>query len=238
MIFLRSLIFTAYFYLLSVASVLGAAPTALFGSRRALIGWMRFWNRATLWGLSAICRVKVEIRGQEHLPTGAALIAGKHQCMLDAFAPFSYLPDPTLVMKQELMWIPFIGWYSKLSRMIVIDRGGHSTTLRKMMADARDRLNDGRQVVIFPEGHRQDPGAEPDYKPGIAALYRDLDMPCHPVATNSGVHWPAHGFLRKPGVIVYEYLEPIPAGLKRAAFMALLQARIEAASDALLKAGI
>ena len=238
MIFLRSLIFTAYFYLLSVASVLGAAPTALFGSRRALIGWMRFWNRATLWGLSAICRVKVEIRGQEHLPTGAALIAGKHQCMLDAFAPFSYLPDPALVMKKELMWIPFLGWYSKLAGMIVIDRGGHSTALRKMMADARDRLDDARQLVIFPEGHRQDPGAAPDYKPGIAALYRDLDMACIPVATNSGVHWPAHGFLRKPGVVVYEYLEPIPAGLKRAAFMALLEERIETASGALLRAGI
>ena len=136
------------------------------------------------------------------------------------------------------MWIPFMGWYSKLSGMIVIDRGGHATALRKMMADARDRLDDGRQLVIFPEGHRQDPGATPDYKPGIAALYRDLDMPCIPVATNSGVHWPAHGFLRKPGVVVYEYLEPIPAGLKRADFMALLEERIETASNALLASGI
>ena len=238
MIFLRSLIFTGYFYLLSVACVFGAVPTALFGPRRALIAWMAFWNRATLAGLSAICGVKVEIRGREHLPTGAALIAGKHQCMLDAFAPFSYLPDPALVMKKELMWIPFLGWYSKLAGMIVIDRGGHSTALRKMMADARDRLDDARQLVIFPEGHRQDPGAAPDYKPGIAALYRDLDLACIPVATNSGVHWPAHGFLRKPGVVVYEYLEPIPAGLKRAAFMALLEERIETASGALLKAGI
>jgi len=231
LIFVRSLLFTAYFYLLSTASVLGAVPTALFGPRRALIGWMAFWNRATLAGLAAICGVRVEIRGREHLPTGGALIAGKHQCMLDAFAPFSYLPDPTLVMKKELMWIPFMGWYSTLSGMIVIDRGGHSTALRKMM-------DDGRQLVIFPEGHRQDPGAPPDYKPGIAALYRDLAIPCIPVATNSGVHWPAHGFLRKPGVVVYEYLEPIPAGLKRAAFMAELERRIETASNALLAAGI
>jgi len=238
LIFIRSLVFTAYFYVLSVACVLEAVPTALFGPRRALIARMAFWNRATLAGVAAICGVRVEIRGREHLPTGAALIAGKHQCMLDAFTPFSYLPDPTLVMKKELMWIPFMGWYSKLSGMVIIDRGGHSTTLRKMMADARDRLNDGRQLVIFPEGHRQDPGATPDYKPGIAALYRDLNMPCIPVATNSGAHWPAHGFLRKPGVVVYEYLEPIPAGLKRADFMALLEERIETASDALLKARI
>ena len=238
MIFIRSLAFTAYFYALSTACVLAAVPAALFGPRRALSAWMRRWNRATLAGLWAICGVKVEIRGREHLPAGAALIAGKHQCMLDAFTPFSYLPAPTLVMKKELMWIPFMGWYSTLSGMIVIDRGGHATTLRKMMADARDRLDDGRQLVIFPEGHRQDPGAAPDYKPGIAGLYRDLNMPCIPVATNSGVHWPAHGFLRKPGVVVYEYLEPIPAGLKRGAFMTLLEERIETASNALLAAGI
>ena len=238
MIFVRSLVFAAYFYLLSTVCVLAAIPAALFGSRHALIAWMRRWNRGTLAGLSAICGGRVEIRGRENLPAGPALIAGKHQCMLDAFAPFSYLPDPALVMKKELMWIPFLGWYSKLAGMIVIDRGGHSTALRKMMADARDRLDDARQLVIFPEGHRQDPGAAPDYKPGIAALYRDLDMACIPVATNSGVHWPAHGFLRKPGVVVYEYLEPIPAGLKRAAFMALLEERIETASGALLRAGI
>ncbi len=238
MIFIRSLIFTAYFYVVSTACVLAAVPTALFGSRRTLIGWMGFWNRATLAGLASICGVRVEIRGREHLPTGAALIAGKHQCMLDAFAPFSYLPAPTLVMKKELMWVPFMGWYSTLSGMIVIDRGGHATTLRKMIVDARDRLDDGRQLVIFPEGHRQDPGAAPDYKPGIAGLYRDLGLPCIPVATNSGVHWPAKGFLRKPGVVVYEYLEPIPAGLKRAAFMALLEERIETASTALLEAGL
>jgi 1-acyl-sn-glycerol-3-phosphate acyltransferase len=237
LILIRSLIFTAYFYLLSFVVVILMIPAALF-SRAWLIEWVRFWNRATIAGLKVICGVRVEVRGREHLPTGAALIAGKHQCMLDAFTPYSYLPDPCLVMKKELGWIPFFGWYTARAGSIVIDREAHAQALRKMLADARDRMTHARQLVIFPEGHRQDPGAAPDYKPGIAALYRDLDMPCLPVATNSGVHWPAHGFLRKPGVIVYEYLEPIPAGLKRAAFMELLEQRIETASNALLAAGV
>ena len=73
-----------------------------------------------------------------------------------------------------------------------------------------------------------------DYTPGGAAIYRDLDGPCWPVATNSGAHWPAHGFKRYPGVVVFEFLPPIPAGLKRAEFMAQLESRIEAASNALL----
>jgi 1-acyl-sn-glycerol-3-phosphate acyltransferase len=237
LILIRSLIFTAYFYLLSFVVVILMIPAAIV-SRAWLIEWVRFWNRATIAGLKVICGVRVEIRGREHLPTGAALIAGKHQCMLDAFTPYSYLPDPCLVMKKELAWIPFFGWYTQRAGSIVIDREAHAQALRKLLTDARDRMTHARQLVIFPEGHRQDPGATPDYKPGIAALYRDLGLPCLPVATNSGVHWPAHGFLRKPGVIVYEYLEPIPAGLKRAAFMELLESRIETASNALLAAGV
>jgi 1-acyl-sn-glycerol-3-phosphate acyltransferase len=88
--------------------------------------------------------------------------------------------------------------------------------------------------VIFPEGTRGQPGVPGEYKPGIAALYREIDVPVHPVATNAGVHWPAHGFIRKPGTIVFEYLEPIPPGLKRAEFMRILQERIETASAKLL----
>src|SRR5262249_13779976 len=92
----------------------------------------------------------------------------------------------------------------------------------------------GRQIVIFPEGHRMAPGAAPDYKPGVAGLYRDLGLPCTPLATNSGAHWPAHGFTRRPGKIVFEFLEPIPPGLHRGEFMRTLQERLEAASTKLL----
>jgi 1-acyl-sn-glycerol-3-phosphate acyltransferase len=104
-------------------------------------------------------------------------------------------------------------------------------------AQEQFRLGD-RQLVIFPEGTRKAPGAPPDYKPGVAGLYRELGVPVHPVATNAGVHWPAHGFLRRPGVIVYQYLEPIPPGLKRAEFMRLLEERIETASNRLLAEGL
>ena len=103
-----------------------------------------------------------------------------------------------------------------------------------MVRDAKERFVHDRQLVIFPEGTRGPPGVPGDYKPGIAALYRELDVPVHPVATNAGVHWPAHGFLRKPGIIVFEYLEPIPPGLKRAEFMRILEERIETRSMELL----
>jgi 1-acyl-sn-glycerol-3-phosphate acyltransferase len=229
----RSLLYVALFYIWSVFWVLLISPLML-GPRRWMVRSWRIWSLVLMGLLRVICDIRVELRGAQYIPKGAALIAPKHQCMLDVFAQFAWLPDSCFVTKKELMWIPFFGWYAAKGRMIVIDRAGHAKTLRKMIVDARERFADGRQLVIFPEGTRSAPGAPGDYKPGIAALYRELDVPVHPVATNAGVHWPAHGFKRRPGTIVFEYLEPIPPGLKRAEFMRILQERIETASVALL----
>src|SRR5690606_32751024 len=96
------------------------------------------------------------------------------------------------------------------------------------------RFAQGRQILIFPEGTRAEIGAPADYKPGSAGLCWDPECPCTTMATNSGVHWPAHGFRRFPGTVVYEFLPAIPAGLKRAEFMGELEARIEGASGAML----
>ena len=237
MILLRSFLFSAFFYLWSLLVCLIMLPI-LFGPRKVLMGGLRIWSGVTLAGLRLICNVRVEIRGLEHLPSGGGLIAAKHQCMLDTIAPFTVMNDGCLVMKKELTRIPFYGWYAMAARMVVVDREGHAAALRKLVEESRARFAAGRQLLIFPEGHRMEPGEAPDYKPGIAGLYRDLQMPCVPMATNSGVHWPAHGFIRRPGVVVFEFLEPIPAGLKRGAFMSELQTRIETASNALMASGI
>jgi 1-acyl-sn-glycerol-3-phosphate acyltransferase len=106
-----------------------------------------------------------------------------------------------------------------------------------MIADAKQAIADGRPIIIFPEGTRRPLGAEPDYKPGVAALYGALDVPCVPIAHNSGLYWPRRGFLRKPGKIIVEVLPPIQPGLKRAAFMAELQRRLEEATARLLREG-
>ena len=237
MILVRSFLFSAFFYLWSLLVCLVLLPV-VFGPRKVVMRGMRIWSYVTLWGLNAICGVRVEIRGRQYLPKGPALFASKHQCMLDTITPFTVFDDACQVMKKELTRIPFYGWYSLAAGMIVVNREGHAAALRKLVADSRERLAQQRQLLIFPEGHRMEPGEAPDYKPGVAALYRDLQMPCVPVATNSGLHWPAHGFIRRPGVIVIEFLEPIPAGLKRGAFMTELQIRIETASNALMASGI
>ena len=225
---LRSLTYVALFYLWTALVAVGCTPI-LFGPRRWTWTMFHYWGLVVI-GMLRICGIRVEVRGREHIPTGAAIVAPKHQCMLDVFAQFTWLPRSVYVMKRELAWIPWFAWYAKKAGAIVIDRGGHSKTLRQVMREGAERFKDGRQVVIYPEDTRQAPGAPPDYKPGIAALYGQLNVPVYPVATNSGVHWPAHGFLRKPGLIVFEYLEPIPPGLKRAEFMRILEERIETKS--------
>ena len=232
-VFVRSLIFIALFYVWSILTVLAILPL-LLAPGRWMLPVVRFWARVTMALVRVVCGVRVEFRGLEHLPDGAALIAAKHQCMFDTIAPVTLLANPAYVMRDSLLKIPFYGWYAVKSGMIPINRGGHASALRAMLSVAKMRVRENRQIVIFPEGTRTAPGTTGEYKPGVAALYRVLGLPCTPMATNSGVHWPAHGFLRRPGLVVYELLEPLPPGLGRDEFMRLLEERLEGASQALL----
>ena len=233
MLTLRSLLFTAWLYLSMPIFAIGLSPALLMPHRFAM-GVVKLWARTALFGLRWIAGVRVELRGLRNMPSGAALVASKHQGMLDVVALLALLPDACFVMKKELMPLPFFGWFAWKTKMIAVDRAAHAKALKDMVRQTRARLAEGRQILIFPEGTRTTPGEPADYKPGVAAIYRDVDAPCWPVATNSGVHWPAHGFKRYPGTVVFEFLPPIPAGLKRAAFMAELESRIETASTALL----
>jgi len=231
---LRSILFVVTFYLWSAFVAVLLLPPLLIAPRSWTIAVFHLWSRGIILLLKVVADIRVEVRGREFIPTTPALVAPKHQCMFDVFAQFSLLPDACFVTKKELMWIPFFGWFAKKATMIEVDRAGQATALRKLVKDAKDRFKIPRQLVIFPEGTRVEPGVPGDYKPGIAALYRELDLPVHPMATNAGVHWPRHGFQRIPGTIVFEYLEPIPAGLKRAEFMRTLQDRIETATNRLV----
>jgi 1-acyl-sn-glycerol-3-phosphate acyltransferase len=195
---------------------------------------LKLWARLMVFGLRWIGGVRLEVRGLEHLPPGSYLIAAKHQTWFDIVSPFLYARDPLFVMKKELGRIPAFGWLSRKAGMIEVDREAHAKALLDMIARAKRLMAEPRQLLIFPEGHRNPPGAATSYKPGVAALYRELDLPCLPVATNSGVCLDARGVMRQRGVVVVQLLEPIAPGLKRGEFMRLLQERIDTASADLL----
>ncbi|HEY7662788.1 MAG TPA: lysophospholipid acyltransferase family protein, partial [Xanthobacteraceae bacterium] len=121
--------------------------------------------------------------------------------------------------------------------MIPIDRGKRSQALADMNARARRELARHRQIIIFPEGTRRRPGAEPKYKYGVAHLYQETGVSCLPIALNSGLFWPRRSLRRYPGTIRVEVLDPIPPGLGREAFFERLQGEIEASSARLLAEG-
>jgi 1-acyl-sn-glycerol-3-phosphate acyltransferase len=228
MTFLRSALFLAWFF--AVTAILSILCLWVLVSRRATQALARIWSRATFFGLRVIAGIDWEIRGTA--PSQPVLVASKHMSMWDTLALWLALPAPAIVLKRELLRIPFYGWFLWRGAAIPIDRGAGASALRRMSARAKAALAEGRQVLIFPEGTRKQPGAAPDYKPGVAALYGLLGVPCVPVALNSGVFW--QGFTKKPGTIVLEFLTPIPPGLKRADFMRRLEDEIETATTALL----
>jgi 1-acyl-sn-glycerol-3-phosphate acyltransferase len=225
---LRSLAFQTWFWLYTIPMGILLLPTLVL-PRAAIRYGNEVWCRLTLWGLRVFTGVAYEVRGREHLPAQPCLIASKHQSMWETLAFNIILRDPAVVIKQELAAVPFYGWFVSKHGSIVVDRDAHASALKKMVADAKDRLAQGRSVIIFPEGTRKDPGETPDYKSGVAALYGQLGVPCVPVALNSGRHWLRKGPWRKSGTIVVEFLAPIPPGLKRQAFMTELETRIETA---------
>jgi len=229
MIGLRSALFLVWFLVITTILSLIFLPVLVL-PRRATVWLARLWARLTFWGLKVFAGIGFEIRGTP--PQGPVLVASKHMSMWDTLALYLALYEPAIVLKRELLRIPFYGWFLAKAAAIAIDRNAGPRALRKMSEAARAVLAQGRPILIFPEGTRKKPGAAADYKPGVAGLYGMLGVACVPVALNSGVYWT--GFLKRPGTIVLEFLEPIPPGLKRDAFMTRLQERIEAATTALL----
>ena len=232
MTFLRSAIFFLWFAFVSAVICIAFLP-ALILPRKITVWMSRRWSALNFWGLRVIAGVAFEVRGTR--PANGVLVAAKHMSMWDTLALYLVLDDPAVVLKRGLQFIPFYGWYITKAGSIAVDRSGRGSAMRKMIAAAKRALGKGRSILIFPEGTRKKPGAAPDYKPGVAALYSQLGVACIPAALNSGLFWT--GFIKRPGRIVLEFLEPVPPGLRSRDFMKVLEERIETASNALIAEG-
>jgi 1-acyl-sn-glycerol-3-phosphate acyltransferase len=236
MSWLRALAFNIAFF--AVTAMLGVAGLPmLLAPRRSVMSFGRFWARCVLALLRAIVGLDGEIRGAEHLPRGACLIAMKHQSAWDTLILPIVLGDPAVVIKRELLWLPFYGWYAARAGSIPIDRRGGAGALRRMVAASRNAAAAARPIVIFPEGTRTAPGQRLTYQPGAAALYQALGLPLVPAAVNSGLYWGRRSFAKRPGRIILSFLEPIPPGLPRREMMRKLESRIEEATTVLEQEG-
>jgi 1-acyl-sn-glycerol-3-phosphate acyltransferase len=222
MTFIRSILFTIIFYLGSIPVVIAAGFGALFG-QEAVIAGSRRWAQYHYWCVRWILGIRVVVEGR--FPTGACIIAMKHESMLEAIEILRLIERPATVFKAELINIPIWGWVARRHGVIPISREAGSAALRMMLKAARAAAAADRPIVIFPEGTRVAPGETPDLRPGIAGLYKTLDLPVYPVALNTGRLWPKGKFLRSAGVVTVYVGDPIPAGLPRAA----IEARIHSA---------
>jgi 1-acyl-sn-glycerol-3-phosphate acyltransferase len=236
-ILLRSILFNILFYSNVVLYLLIALPAAAM-SPQAVVGVAKQWGRVNLWLLRHVCGLGVEWRGLEKIPPGGLIVASKHQSAWETFALLTILDDPIYVLKRELMWIPVFGWCMRRAGMIPVDRGAGRAALSAMTARVRNALADRRQVIIFPEGTRRPAGAPPKYKFGVAFLYEACDSPCVPIALNSGLYWPRRRFLRFPGKVRVEVLDPILPGRDRNAFFTDLEQKLEAATARLIAEGL
>ena len=236
LILVRSVLFNILFYLNLLVYFIAAIPSFVL-PYRVVVAFAKAWGRTDLWLLRVVCGIDVEWIGLEKIPKGPLIVASKHQSLWETFALLTLFRDPTFIVKRELMWIPFFGWYIWKARMIPVNRGARTLALAEMTERARAELQRDRQLVIFPEGTRRAPGAEPTYKFGVAYLYAETGVPCLPIALNSGLVWGRRSFLRHPGTVRVEILDPIPPGLGRAEFLERLKTDIETATARLVAAG-
>ncbi|MDB5659586.1 MAG: 1-acyl-sn-glycerol-3-phosphate acyltransferase [Cypionkella sp.] len=229
---LLSLIFIVQMYLSMLVLGIVYLPYALLNrdgavaACHAFCAWVRF-------SLRIICGLRTEIRGE--VPQGEVLIAPKHQSFLDIILIYGALPRAKFIMKAELRFAPILGWYALRIGCVPVNRGKRGVAITQMMAEVKSGLARPGQLIIYPQGTRVAPGEALPYKIGTAALYSQLGQPCVPVGTNVGLFWPKRGILRHRGLGVVDFLPAIPPGLSNTAFMSLLEAQVEASSNALMQ---
>ncbi|MCW5713400.1 MAG: 1-acyl-sn-glycerol-3-phosphate acyltransferase [Bauldia sp.] len=231
---LRSILYNFAFYVVMAVVFIAVTPVYFFLPQRrnmAVVSWLA---RVELWLLKVIAGTTVEFRGLEDLPAGRFIVASKHQSLWETFAFLKVFPNAGVIIKRQLLYVPIWGWWAWKADHVYVTRGGGTAALKEINEGAERVLSQGRPLVIFPEGTRRAPGAEPDYKQGIALMYAKLGVPVVPVGLNSGFYWPRRRSLRFPGKIVVEFMPPIPPGMKPRAFMEQLTAAIEGSCDRLL----
>lgn len=199
---LRSLIFTVFFMLFTLVWA------ALFVLVSPLLSWPRRFAMARTWGnvllgaLRILCGLGYRVEGREHIPAGETCVAlVKHSSAWETFAQAAFLPPQVWVLKRELTYIPFVGWGIRQLHAIAIDRGAGGAAVRQLIEQGRERLAQGKWIVVFPEGTRMPPGETRRYGVGGAAVAVETGTRILPVAHNAAYFWPRRGLLKKPGTI-------------------------------------
>ena len=231
-------LFQVAYWATTIVVGLVALPLLVLPGRKLLMRWLRFYARAMVFWMRTIVGIEIEVRGRANVPPGACIIAAKHQSWGDGFATFSQFEDLAFVTGDHLEKFPLVGGILRKMEAIVVDScGGAAARERLVDVELARAKQVGRRILIYPEGRLAPVGYHYRYRKGIFHMYEGYGCPVVPVATNLGLFWPKAEWDLKPGRAVVEFLEPIPPGLPKDEFMALLETRIETASVALLPDG-
>ncbi len=215
MIFLRSTLFALLQGLATVVFSFVALLSFPFGpfARYRIV---TLWNRLIVHAARVILGIRYEIRGRENLPDHPVVVMAKHQSAWETIALPMLLPPQALVLKKELLAIPFFGWGLAMLSPIAIDRKAGKEALRQIVAQGAARIRQGFWVMIYPEGTRVKPGEVGRYGIGGAWLAVHTNTPVLPVAHNAGEVWPRHAFLKYPGTITVSFGPVISSQGKKA----------------------
>ena len=210
MLVLRTLLFLMFQTITVVPyglCCLAIAPMPVHVRYRFTLGWPKM----VIWAARTICGIRWKVEGWEHLPDGPAVLLSKHQSTWETFFYVSCMPrDLCFVFKRELLFIPFFGWGIGLMKMIHIDRKRGRDAFESVVTQGRRKLEEGRWIIMFPEGTRTPVGSQGQYKSGGARLAVRTGAPVVPIAVNSGECWPKHRFVKTPGEITVSIGPIIP----------------------------
>lgn len=236
--YLRSLLFNILFYSWTFLCCVIFLPTMVLPMSFGYYS-TRTWACGVFWILDNIVGLHHSTVGLEKIPQTPVILASKHQSAWETIVFATLFSNPAFVLKKELLSIPFFGWYLKKLGMVPLSRSRKHgrEDLKRLQKSADTVIQQGRHIVIFPEGTRSLPGEDSSYHSGVASLYHHLKIPVIPVAHNAGVFWPRKSFLKHRGTITLEFLDPIEPGLPPGEFMRILKERIETKTTDLIQEG-
>ena len=235
---MRAWLFALAYWSLSVVFALGALPLLILPTGRPLAIWIRTYTRTMRLALRLAAGISTKALGKDRLPAdGAYIVAAKHQSWGDGFMVYSEVEDLVFVTGDHLEKLPLLGGILRKLEAIVIDTcGGGERKAASLSAGMQRAKTNGKRVLIYPEGHLAPVDYKMRYKAGVWHMYREMDVPVVPVATNLGLFWAQEAFEKTPGHAVIEFLDPIAPGLPKDAFLELLEERIESRTAELVAA--
>ena len=231
---IRSALFYLLIFMWTLCLGIISLP-CLFSPRKYTRKLANIWISGILSLLRFICGITYEVKGRKNIPNHPVIVASKHQSAFQTFLIFKLNKNSVFIHKKELFFIPIFGLYLKKSNMISINRNEGPKALRKMLYEAKQKIESGSSIIIFPEGTRKKPGETTDYKTGIAGIYKETETEILPVALNSGYFWPKHPFIKSTGHIIINFLETIPSKLERSQLLKKIEITIETETNKLNK---